>query len=188
MTSAASTAPARATKASLARLLGVSRQAIGDLVKRGILSEDRDGLIDVELAKLALANRVRPSSKTAQALNTGSPSPAAPASAAESPDEDAAVTSYHVAKTMNEAAQARMNQLKLREMQREVIRIDAVERAWGTALAAAREHLLQLRARLAPLLAAEADPFAIDQMLDAEISQALQHLAGVALGKPQPPA
>lgn len=186
MRSAALTAPARATKAALARELGVSRQAIGDLVKRGILSEDRDGLIDVDLAKLALANRVRPSSKTAQALT---PTPAAAPPPAESATSDeTAVTSYHVAKTLNEAAQARMNQLKLREMQGELIRLDAVESVWAQALSAAREHLLQVRARLAPLLAVETDAFVIEQMLDEEHNQALAHLAGAVLRKPEPTA
>ena len=178
MTSAASTAPQRATKAALARELGVSRQAVGDLVKRGILTEDRDGLIDIELAKLALVNRVRPSSKTAAALTTQAP-PAQTQTTDAS--ESSAVTSYHVAKTLNEAAQARMNQLKLKEMQRELVRIDAVESVWSQALAATREHLLQVRARLAPLLANESDPFKIEQLLDLEHNQALQHLASAQL-------
>lgn len=173
MTSAASTVPAKATKAQLARELGVSRQAIGDLVKRGILSEDRAGLIDIELAKLALVNRVRPSSKTAQAI-----SPATPPTTPQPDPESAAVTSYHVAKTLNEAAQARMNQIKLKEMEGELIRVDAIEKIWASALAATREHLLQVRARLAPLLANETDQFKIEQLLDAEHSQALQHMAG----------
>lgn len=183
MASAASTAPQRATKAALARELGVSRQAVGDLVKRGILTEDRDGLIDIELAKLALANRIRPSAKTAASL--GQESNSAPlATAGENKDktaDDGVVTSYHVAKTLNEAAQARMNQLKLREMQGELIRLDAVESAWSQALSATREHLLQVRARLAPMLAQETDPFKIEQLLDAEHSQALQHMAAASL-------
>lgn len=183
MASEASTAPAKATKSQLARQLGVSRQAVSDLVKRGILVEDKDQLIDVELARLALANRVRPSAKTAQALTGAmpqSPSASPPAGAAEQ-ETGATVTSYHVAKTLNEIAQAKMNQLKLKEMQGELIRLTAVESVIGQALASMREHLLQLRARLAPMLAAETDTFAIEQMLDAEISHALNHMAGISL-------
>ena len=74
-----------------------------------------------------------------------------------------------------------MNQLKLKEMQRELVRIDAVESVWSQALAATREHLLQVRARLAPLLANESDPFKIEQLLDLEHNQALQHLASAQL-------
>lgn len=190
MASAPSTAPAKARKAQLARELGVSRQAIGDLVARGVLSEDKDGLIDVELAKLALQNRVRPSAKTARALTTP-PAPATPpaadapgdASAADLPKGDATVTSYHVAKTLNETAQARMNQLKMKEMQGDLIRVAVVEAVWGASLAAAREHLLQVRARIAPLLAAETDVFKIEQLLDDEFDKALRLLSGAQLRK-----
>ena len=58
----------RLTESGLARQLKVSRQAVHELVKRGVLSKDKDGLIDFELAKHALMNRVRPSAKTAAAL------------------------------------------------------------------------------------------------------------------------
>ena len=36
----------RLTESGLARQLGVSRQAVHELVKRGVLSKDKDGLID----------------------------------------------------------------------------------------------------------------------------------------------
>ena len=69
MASAASIVAPKLSQAALARELDVSRQAVNDLVKRGILPIDKDGLIDVELARHAIANRVRPSGKTAAALN-----------------------------------------------------------------------------------------------------------------------
>lgn len=190
MAFAASTAPPKQRKATLARELGVTRQAIGDLVKRGILTEDKDGLIDVEMARLALANRVRPSAKTAQALHAPTPNePSAPApdtAANEQQANPTAVTSYHVAKTLNETAQARMNQLRLKEMQGELIQLKAVESVWAAAMAAMREHLLQVRARLSPLLAIESDPFQIEQMLESEHSQALAHMAGAKVSQSAP--
>ena len=141
MASAALTAPRRVRKAQLARELGVSRQAISNLVKRGVLSEDKDGLVDVELARHAIASRVSPDSKTSQALSVV-PAPAgqpvAPqALAAGQPVEELAITSYHVAKTLNESAQAKMNHLKLREMQGELIRVDAVRTAVAGAMSMA---------------------------------------------------
>lgn len=180
MASAALTAPRRVRKAQLARELGVSRQAISNLVKRGVLSEDKDGLVDVELARHAIASRVSPDSKTSQALSVV-PAPAgqpvAPqALAAGQPVEELAITNYHVAKTLNESAMAKMNHLKLREMQGELIRVDAVRTAVASAMSMARESLMQIPTRLAAILAGESDASAIHRMLESEIITALQEL------------
>ena len=51
MASAASTSIRRVKPAELARELGVSRQAVHDLIARNILSKDADGKIDAEMAK-----------------------------------------------------------------------------------------------------------------------------------------
>ena len=114
MASAASIVAPKLSQAALARELDVSRQAVNDLVKRGILPIDKDGLIDVELARHAIANRVRPSGKTAAALNGASPA-AAPADseATATASDSAPITSYHVAKTLREAAEAKMANLRL---------------------------------------------------------------------------
>lgn len=200
MASAASIVAPKLTQAALARELAVSRQAINDLVKRGVLSVDRDGKIDLELARVAIANRVRPSGKTAAALPTGAtaaPQPAARAAAegTAAPD-DMAVTSYHVAKTLRETAEARLAQLKLSEQRGEVIRVEAVRSALGSLLAATRDSLLQIPARLAPVLAAEADAAKVHDLMQAELHQALAQLTSAPqrLGRPaesdsnQPPA
>lgn len=189
-TSTATPSPQRATQAELARSLNVSRQAVNDLVRRGILRLDDDGMLDLETARAALLDHVRPSGKTTAALAaqglmpsaTEATPPAAPT------DDDGLPTSYHVARTLRESEEAHMARLKRRTMEQELIRVDAVEAVWGAALASVREHLLQLRARLAPLLAAETDVFAIEQMLDAEHAQALATLAAVDAMAGQRPA
>jgi hypothetical protein len=93
---------------------------VHDLVKREVLTKDKDGLIDVEMAKLALLNRVRPSGKTTQTLQTPSATTETPNQAVAQPpppiDENAEITSYHVAKTLREAAEAQIARLKLAEM------------------------------------------------------------------------
>jgi hypothetical protein len=166
------------TEAGLARDLGVSRQAIHALVKRGILSKDEKGLIDVEIAKIALEKHIRPSGKTSAAvISSTTPPPATLPTQTEETGE----TSYHIARTLREAAEAQIARLKLAQMRGELIQVQAVERIWGSALAAAREHLLQVRARLAPMLAAENRTFQIEQLLDLEHNKALNVLAGVDL-------
>lgn len=175
MASAQSIVTARATQAELARQLGVSRQAINDLVKRRVLEVGQDGRLDVELARVALANRVRPSSKTAAGLQQ-SPSAApitVPQPAASQPDT---VTSYHVAKTLREAAEAKIAQLKLSEMQGQLVRADTVRAEAARLAAALRESLLQLPARLTPVLAAETDPAKLHDLLDTELRQVLAQI------------
>ncbi|MGH6625157.1 MAG: hypothetical protein ACRECD_01195 [Burkholderiaceae bacterium] len=175
MASSPSTAIRKLTESGLARELGVSRQAVHDLVKRGILTKDKDGLIDVEMAKIALMNRVRPSSKTSAALQPDT-APATPQAA--EPQDGTEATSYHVAKTLREAAEAQIARLKLAEMQGELIRVAAVKSTLATVFATTRDALLQIPARLAPLLAADTDPASVQNTLHAEIHQALHHLAG----------
>lgn len=181
MVSAASTAPHRVRPAELARLLGVSRQSVHELIGRAVIPRDADGRVDVEIAKLAIANRVHPSGKTAAALSAapGHAAPvaavAAPGAAAAAPaNDDAAATSYHVAKTLREAAEARIAQLKLAELRGDLIRVDAVRAEWARILAGLREAFLQMPARVVPLLVSAADAQAMDELLRDEISLVLR--------------
>ena len=181
MASAASTATAPVRPAELARRLGVSRQAVSDLVRRGILTPDANGRIDEAAARAAILSSVHPTSKTVQAAQASAPAPidpvaAAPAPAA-APQPEAAATNYHVAKTMREAAEAHIARLKLAEMRGELIRTDAVRAVMSNIFATTREAVLQMPARLAPLLAAESDPAAVQNLLHAELHAALESLA-----------
>ena len=182
MASAASTATAPVRPAELARRLGVSRQAVSDLVRRGILTPDADGRIDEAAARAAILASVHPTSKTVQAAQASAPAPiapvaAAPAVAPAAPQPEAAATNYHVAKTMREAAEAHIARLKLAEMRGELIRTDAVRAVMSNIFATTREAVLQMPARLAPLLAAESDPAAVQNLLHAELHAALESLA-----------
>lgn len=188
MASAQSIATARASQAELARQLGVSRQAINDLVKRRVLEVGQDGRIDVELARVALANRVRPSSKTAAALHAPAVpgiaiAPTASTATHSAPDT---VTSYHVAKTLREAAEAKIAQLKLNEMQGQLVRSDTVRAETARLAAALRESLLQLPARLTPVLAAESDPAKLHDLLERELHQVLAQLTQPEAKAPAP--
>lgn len=177
MASAAATQ--RLNQASLARTLGVSRQAIGDLIKRQIIPISGDGLIDVELAKHAIANRVRPSGKTAAATQQPEQQPAQINMPTQAQAADA-LMSYHVAKTLREAAEARIAQLRLAELQGQLVRASAVRQTLARRAAGLREALLQLPARVVPILAANPDPASMDKALRAEIVAALQQLVDEA--------
>lgn len=72
---------------------------------------------------------------------------------------------------------AEMNEAKMR---REMINVSVVERQLAIDYATTRDALMQIPARIAPLLASESDTAAIQTLLDAEIHQALSNLAGTA--------
>lgn len=174
MASASAATPHRLRQAALARTLGVTRQAIGELIKRQIIPIAADGLVDVEMARIAIANRVRPSGKTAASMQGDQP----PAHAVTTPSAPPAnhaddQMSYHVAKTLREVAEAKLAQLKLAEQRGDLIRRADMERIVGTMAAGLRESVLQIKARLAPLLAAESDVMKVSAMLDAELRAAL---------------
>ncbi len=175
MQSAQSATPARRNQAALARELGVSRQAIGELVKRHIIPIDSDGLIDTELARMAIANRVRPSGKTASAATSPANTPTPGKEAAPQGDQDAQL-SYHVAKTLREAAEAKIAQLKLAEMKGELVRADDIRAALARRAATFREALLQIPARLSAQLVAETNQAKVHALIDHELRAAMAHL------------
>lgn len=140
-----------------------------------MLSEDKDGMVDVELARVAIANRVRPSAKTSRAIESP-PAQSAPIAGQDDAGQSHGI-SYHVAKTIRETAEARIAQLKLAEIKGDLVRVAMVNAALANACITMREALLNMPARLAPQLAAESDTAAIQTLLHAELHSALTNLA-----------
>lgn len=104
----------------------------------------------------------------------GAPPPDRPGLADESgEDRDAA-------RTRREISEANIAEMTEARLARELIRVAVVQAQLGTDYATLREAMLQIPSRLAPRLAAESDPAAIQVALHAEIHQALQDMAGVA--------
>lgn len=176
----------RLTQAQLARELGVSRQAIHKHVDAGTLAVGEDGKIDLDQARAAMQT-LHPGSKTVQALAASAPPapstsnqvviPAAATQFLADADEHGMSTNYHIARTLREAEEARMARLKREEMEGSLIRLEAVRSVAANTLAATREALLQLPARLSTVLAAEGSPARVHDLLQQEIHQALAQLA-----------
>ena len=97
---------------------------------------------------------------------------------AETADEDEAMT-YDAARRRREAAEARMAEMKQAEMEQALIRVDAVRSSFANKLSGARDALLQIPPRLAPVLAAEPDMVRVTTLLEDAIRQALAELSGV---------
>ena len=134
----------RVRQAELARRLEVSRQAIGDLVSRGVLTIGSDGLVDVDAARAAIAANVHPAAKTAAAARPDD----APTTDAPKP----ATIDYHAAKTLREYTEAQRAALKLRQELGELAPLAEVDRRLRLAVLSAREYLRAEPPRLAVLL------------------------------------
>lgn len=72
---------------------------------------------------------------------------------------------------------AEMEEARLR---RELIRVAAVQAQLATDYATTRDAMLQIPARMGPLLAAESDPAIVQSLLHAEIHQTLVQLSGAS--------
>lgn len=175
----------RLSQSGLARRLGTSRQAVHDLVRRGIIAVDDEGLIDVAEATEAMAKTLRADAKSVAAIMASEPEPTQAEPPAIEPStgpefDPTAATSYHVARTLREAAEAQIAQLKLRVMAGALLDSERVKTAATTLAAMTRNAFEKIPDKLADRLAAEADATACHAMLVAEIDQVLADLAARA--------
>lgn len=186
--------PQKLTEAGMARELGVSRQAVHDLVKRSILQKDDKGMIDVESAKVALINSVRPSGKTASALQNFEPATQTTATPPlvqpllTAPDQDPEITNYHIAKTLREAAEAQIARLKLDEMRGKFLVKDDFERYLFNAGRMLRDTLTNCARRIGAEVSGLATAEACEAVIDREhraalasFSQQLRHTLKVEI-------
>jgi phage terminase Nu1 subunit (DNA packaging protein) len=84
---------------------------------------------------------------------------------------------YQLSRARQAAADARTAELKLAELEGSLVRVDHVRAELAARLAPVREALLQIPARLAPLLAPQSDPGRIQTVLEIEIHQVLAPLS-----------
>ena len=95
------------------------------------------------------------------------------------PGPESKNATFMQAKTAQAVFDAKTAKLDFEERSGKRILVEAVRSAVGLVFSSTRDALLQIPARMAPLLAAEADPAKVQSMLHAEIHQALQELCGL---------
>lgn len=110
----------------------------------------------------AVAAEAAPESKPA-------PAPAAPAD-----------TGYSFDRARREKYDADLAEIKLREQQGDLVRRAEVRAVMAAKLGEVRTNLLQIPARLAPLLAPETDQGKVHALLDGELRTVLNRLTGDA--------
>lgn len=170
-------------QSELARALGLSKQAVSKLKGQGMPVHSVEAARAWRDENLSVAARkeTRESVPVASAAPIASPrsrpDPRAlpPLGDDEEEDED-----FKAARTREKISEANMAEMNEAKMRREMINVAVVERQLATDYATTRDALLQIPARIAPLIAGETDPAAIQTLLDAELHQALANLAGTA--------
>jgi hypothetical protein len=178
-------------------LSGGSRQAVGKAVDEKRISVfGPDKLIDRDLADRQWEKNTRVRASAGQPGAAASPSAAGgdlvdrvqAEAAREEPAADAGTPTgeggqlqtdpgYQLSRSRQAAADARTAEIKLAELEGSLIRVDQVKAELAAMLAPVREGLLQIPARLAPLLAPQSDPGRIQTLLEVEIHQVLAPLS-----------
>lgn len=175
--------PARITQAEFARRHNVSRQAIGDLVTRGIVELDPANLLDEAQALASIAASRDPA--RAGRIISGPELPEVPTTAQQATEQGQGdlpsteeATSYHAAKTRRERAEANMAELKLAEKVGQLVRMDQLEPELTRMFAAFRSVVMQMpssiKADLDTLYGIDID----QQLLQDRFNDALEQLAG----------
>lgn len=144
--------------ADYARHRGLSAQAVMDAIAQGqIKSEKRKGRvwIDKEQADIDWA-----------------------ANRATRADKDGS-SNYAKARAIREQATAELAVLKVAEEKRKLVRVETVEREGFEVARQIRNALLNIPAKIAPEVAAEVDPHAVEIILAREINQALETITKI---------
>ena len=172
------------SKAAYARHRGCDEKAVRKAIREGRISAI-GGKIDSEVADIQWAKNTRARISRAAPgqldLNTSGLAAAKTEGAAAGPAAVAGDSgkgdTYTINRVRREAADAEMAELNLAKAQGSLISVESVKAALGSVFSATRDALLQIPARLSPLLAAESDPATVQTMLYTELHQALQFLA-----------
>lgn len=145
--------------------MNLSPAAMTKLKKQGMPVHSLEAALAWRLARQNIAQR----KPIPASLGVALPPPAAPVAPASAVGE-----SQDAARTRREIAEANLAELKLAELRGELLRREVVERMIGEKAARTKESVLQVKGRLAPLLAAESDVLKVAAMLDAELRAALE--------------
>jgi len=168
--------PNRVTKSEYAKLRGCAPSAVTRAIKEGrITTIQIDGR---ELIEVAVAD-IQWQSNTRARVDSSSAAVVATAPAVIVAHEVGGATSYEEARRRRETAEANLAEMKQAEMEGKLILADAVRSAWAAKITGARDALLQIPSRIAPVLAAETDLVRVTALLEDELRQALAELSTV---------
>lgn len=168
--------PNRVTKSEYAKLRGCAPSAVTRAIKEGrITTVTINGreLIEVAVADIQWQTNTRARADSTSAAGAA----ASPLAGVIVANEVGRTQSYEDARRRRELAEANIAEMKQAEMEGLLIRADAVRSAWASKITGARDALLQIPSRLAPVLAAELDLVKVTGLLEDALRQALADLS-----------
>lgn len=165
------------TKTEYARRRGCTEAAVRRAVRDGRITLIQGKIDPVAAdAQWARNTRVRAGSHATDDANLSGSGASGGRAAPDADADDDGAAGYWKSRARRELAEADMAELKLAEQRGQLVRAADIRAAQARRLAALREALLQLPARLAPVLAAEADNARVHELLQAELHQVLAHM------------
>lgn len=173
--------PKRLSQAAIGRAMGLSKAAITKLKYQGMPVDSVEAALEWRKANQNIAAR-KSLPMGARAFPDGSgyvidnAGMQPGASMAFGGEMDAFVESHEAARTRREISEANLAEMRESEMRGELIRLDSVRSALAGIISSTRDSLLQLPARLAPVLAAETDAARVNDLIQTEIHQALAQI------------
>ena len=163
------------SQAEYAKRRGCSQVAVHKAIKAGRITLI-EGKIDPAVADVQWQANTRARATTRPAHGEGATAAGAPR-VPESGNDDG--DGYWQSRARREKAEADTAELKLAELRGDLVRADAIRAVHAKRLAGLREALLQLPARLSPVLAAEADQARCHDALQRELHAVLASVATV---------
>ena len=160
------------TPTAYARHRGCDEKSVRKAITAGRISTI-NGLVDPAVADIQWRQNTRAradSKRDAPAPRAGLP--------VASGEQEAA--QYSVDRARRERYEADLAELKLRELQRDLVRVVEVRAEIAARVGNVRANLLQIPARLAPLLLGQADQEKVRALLEAEIRGVLTSLAAAS--------
>lgn len=158
------------TVAQWSASMGISKQAGYQAVRRCGIPVD-DGKVDPDVATTLYRKYTRARANERR-------KPAEGATVAGAPVMPAGDGDYWANRARREKAEADTAELKLAELRGELVRVAHVRAAQARRIAALREGLLQIPARLAAVMAAESDQAKCHDLLQAELHGVLAQVTG----------
>jgi len=173
--------PKRLSQAAIGRAMGLSKAAITKLKYQGMPVDSVESALQWRKANQNIAARkALPAGARAfpdgsgYVIDNAGMQPGA--DAAFGGGSDAFGESHEAARTRREISDANLAEMRESEMRREMIRLYSVRSALAVVISSTRDSLLQLPARLAPVLAAETDAARVNDLIQTEIHQALAQI------------